>query len=60
MKLEGSLDAFGLPDVVTLLATTVLFLYVPNFWLCWLLHAAIMLVASTLPTFAARERNDAL
>lgn len=38
--------------VVTLLATTVLFLYVPNFWLCWLFHAAVMLVASTIPAFA--------
>jgi hypothetical protein len=46
--------------VVTLLATTVLFLYVPNFWLCWLLHAAVMLVASTIPAFAGAERDYAL
>jgi hypothetical protein len=46
--------------VVTLLATTVLFLYVPNFWLCWLLHAAVMLVASTIPAFARAERDYAL
>lgn len=43
--------------VVTLLATTVLFLYVPNFWLCWLLHAAVMLVASTIPAFAGGEQD---
>lgn len=46
--------------VVTLLATTVLFLYVPNFWLCWALHAAIMLVASTIPVPAGGEAAPAL
>ena len=46
--------------IVTLLATTVLFLYVPNFWLCWLLHAAVMLVASTIPAFAGAEQDYAV
>lgn len=34
--------------VVALLATTILFLFVHNFWLCWALHASIMLFAGNV------------
>ena len=37
-----------LHKVVAFLATTILFLFVHNFWLCWALHAAIMLFAGNV------------
>ncbi len=37
-----------LHKVVAFLATTILFLFVRNFWLCWALHASIMLFAGNV------------
>jgi len=38
--------AHRLLALLTLLATSVLFLYTRNFWLCWLLHAAAWLIVN--------------
>jgi hypothetical protein len=35
-------------QTITLLATTILFLFVHNFWLCWALHASVMLFAGNV------------
>jgi hypothetical protein len=42
-----------LPKLILLLATTVLFFYTRNFWLCWLLHALAWLVLA--PTSLAQS-----
>lgn len=35
-------------STIALLSTTILFLFVRNFWLCWALHASIMLFAGNV------------
>lgn len=43
--------------IVALLATTILFLFVGNFWLCWALHASIMLFAGNVRWQAEPEAS---
>jgi hypothetical protein len=51
-----------LVKIATLMVTTVVFFYTRNFWLCWLLHAAIWILLVPLPhrvsLFAAVQSDD--
>jgi hypothetical protein len=43
--------------LVALLATAILFFYTRNFWLCWLLHAGIMIMAGSTHTRPELEQS---
>lgn len=42
---------------IALVSTTILFLFVRNFWLCWALHASIMLFAGNVRWQDGRKRK---
>lgn len=42
--------AVRLYALIALLATAILFFYTNNFWLCWMLHAGIMILAGSVHT----------
>jgi hypothetical protein len=43
-----------LVKLVILVVTSVLFLYTRNFWLCWLVHAALVLLFTTTASYERR------
>jgi hypothetical protein len=46
-----------LVKLVILIVTSVLFLYTRNFWLCWLVHAALVLLFTTTAVFNRRTAS---